>query len=293
MLSLAGPALAQDSVSASALSEVTITVDDGVFETNSTNRRYSVVQYWPEGSDDAVHVLIEEELASVRRDDSEAPVRSTVTVSTWRIGNDGSRKGGPGFTLTGDSGAVAGLAGNDAYYRVIEYGCCGALDRSTFFSLESGKPLLAVTGEPATLEVPNADGVMRVAGVLPSWAADRDGTFAKIKEAVAIITYADRTHPLQRLLLKGPADKSSDELLNDIMSEPVVGFRKSDGGDPETQFTLWTADGKRDPAAITGAVFSILFTPDYKIEIPVVADRLDAAHATLPKGFTLESLPAD
>jgi hypothetical protein len=188
MLSLAGSALAQGSVSASALSEVTITVDDGVFETNSTNRSYSVVQYWPEGSDDAVHVLIEEELASVRRDDSEAPVKSEVTVSTWRVGNDGSRKAGPAFAATGDSGAVAGLAGNDAYYRVVEYGCCGALDRSTFFSLESGQPLLAVTGEPATLEVPNAGGMLRVAGVLPAWAADRDRTFAKLKDAPAIVT---------------------------------------------------------------------------------------------------------
>jgi hypothetical protein len=293
MLSLAGSALAQGSVSASALSEVTITVDDGVFETNSTNRSYSVVQYWPEGSDDAVHVLIEEELASVRRDDSEAPVKSEVTVSTWRIGNDGSRKAGPAFAATGDSGAVAGLAGNDAYYRVVEYGCCGALDRSTFFSLESGQPLLAVTGEPATLEVPNAGGMLRVAGVLPAWAADRDRTFAKLKDALAIVTYADRTHTLQRALLKGPSNKSFDDLLNDIMSEPVVGFSKSAGNDPETQFTLWAADGKKDPAAITGAVFSIMFTPDYKIDIPVVADRLDIAHAILPKGFTLEPLPAN
>lgn len=293
MLSIAGAALAQGPVSDSASSEVKITVKDGVFETDSTNRRFTVVQYWPEGSSNPVHVLIKEEMASVLRDDSEGPVKSNVTVSTWRIGADGSRKPGPGFKLTGDSGAAAGLVGNDAYYRVVEYGCCGSLDRSTFFSLESGKPLLAVTGEPATLEVPNAGGIIRVAGILPSWAADRDDTFAKFKESLAIVTYADRTHTLQRALLKGPADKSFDDLINEVMSEPAVGFHKAGGGDPETQFTLWSADGKKDPAAITDAVFSIEFTPDYKVEIPVVADKLDIAHATLPKGFTLEALPVN
>jgi hypothetical protein len=292
-LSLTLPALAQDPVSDSAPSEVKITVKDGVFEIDSTNRRFTVVQYWPEGSSDAIHVLVKEEMASVQRDDSEGPVKSNVTISTWRIGADGSRKPGPGFNLTGDSGSTAGLVGNDAYYRVTEYGCCGSLDRSTFFSLESGKPLLSVTGEPATLEVPNAGGIIRVAGILPSWAADRDGTFAKFKDSVAIVTYADRTHALQRALLKGPADKSFDDLINEIMSEPVVSFHKAGGGDAETQFALWSADGKKDPAMITGAVFAIEFTPDYKIEIPVVADKLDIAHATLPKGFTLEALPVN
>jgi len=294
LLSFAGPALAQGPVGDSAPSEVKITVKDGVFETDSTNRRFTVVQYWPEGSSDPVHVLIKEEMTSVLRDDSEGPVKSSVTVSTWRIGVDGSRKAGPGFKLTGDSGSSAGLDGNDAFYRVVEYGCCGALDRSTFFSLESGKPLLSVTGEPATLEVPNAGGIIRVAGILPSWAADRDETFAKFKDALAIITYADRTRTLQRALLKGPADKSFDDLINEVMSEPVVGFRKAGGSDaPESQFTLWSADGKKDPAAITDAVFSIEFTPDYKVEIPVAADKLDLAHATLPTGFSLEALPAN
>jgi hypothetical protein len=292
-LTLTGPALAQGPVSDSASSEIKITVKDGVFETDSTNRRFTVVQYWPEGSNDPVHVLIKEEMASVLRDDSEGPVKSNVTVSTWRIGSDGSRKPGPGFKLTGDSGSAAGLDGNDAFYRVVEYGCCGALDRSTFFSLETGKTLLSVTGEPATLEVPNAGGIIRVAGVLPSWAADRDETFAKLKDALAIVTYADRTHTVQRAVLKGPADKSFDDLINEVMSEPVVGFRKASGGDLETQFTLWSADGKKDPAAITDAVFSIEFTPDHKVEIPVVADKLDIAHATLPKGFTLEAMPAN
>ncbi|HWA42497.1 MAG TPA: hypothetical protein VHA10_04750 [Hypericibacter adhaerens] len=294
LLSSALPALAQSPVSDSAASEIKITVKDGVFETDSTNRRFTVVQYWPEGSSEPVHVLIKEEMAAVLRDDSEGPVSASVTVSTWRVGTDGSRKPGPGFKLTGDSGSAAGLDGNDAFYRVVEYGCCGALDRSTFFSLESGKPLLSVTGEPATLEVPNAGGIMRVAGILPFWAADRDETFAKFKDALAIVTYADRTHTLQRALLKGPVDKSFDDLINEVMSEPVVGFRKADGSDaPDAQFTLWSADGKKDPAAITDAVFSIEFTPDYKVEIPVAADKLDIAHATLPKGFTLEALPAN
>lgn len=293
LLSFSLPALAQGPVSDSATSEVKITVKDGVFEVDTTNRRFTVVQYWPEGSADFVHMLLKEEMASVERDDSEGPVKSNVAVSTWKIGADGSRKPGPSFNLTGDSGAPAGLAGNDAFYRIIEYGCCGALDRSTFFSLESGKLLLAVSGEPATLEVPNSEGIMREAGVLPSWAADRDTSFLKFPDAVAIVTYADRTHMLQRAVLKGPAGKSYDDLLNDIMSEPVVGFHKAGGGDAEAQFTLWSADGKKDPAKITDAVFSIVFTPDYKVEIPVVADKLDFAHATLPKGFTLEALPVN
>lgn len=284
------PAEAAGPVSDSATSQVKITFPNGVFQVDSTNRSFAVVQYWPEGKADAIHLLLREEVASTLRDDSEAPVASKVSVTAWRIGADGSRTQTVAFSATGDTGAVADLAGNEAYYRVVENGCCGALDRSTFFSLESGQALLSITGEPATLEVPNAGGVMRIAGVLPSWAADRDGTFADRKEAVAIVTYAGRIHTLQRALLKGPPGQAFDQLLDQIMSEPTAMFSKADGSDADTQFTLWSADGKHDPAAITDALLTITFTPDYKVQIPVVKDSLDLAHAVLPKGFTLGPL---
>ena len=55
--------------------------------------------------------------------------------------------------------------------------------------------------------------------------------------------------------------------------------------------TLWSADKHTDPAAIGGFSIKLYLSEGNIVVIPVMADKLDLAHATLPAGLKIEPAP--
>ena len=68
-------------------------------------------------------------------------------------------------------------------------------------------------------------------------------------------------------------------------SSPTASRRKS------SYLTLWSADKQTDPAAIGGYSIKVNLSPGNTVIIPVKADKLDLAHASLPAGLAIEPAP--
>jgi len=286
LVALAGSAGAAP-IEDKASSTVQIDFPDGVMRVETKTSGFTVATYWPEGDAEQVHVLLQQRVDIVQREDAEGPATATVKLAAWRVADGADLV--PIFDLTADGEAarVEQIDGSDAYVAVTRFGCCGALDANQLYSLENGRLLMEYAGTPAWLEVPNSRGVVRIAGLDTAWSASLNPIFADDRTLVGILAYATRTEPLRQIAIR-----LTGGTIDDVMSEPELVFM-AEGKEPDAHFTLWSADGKTDPKAIAGASLRVTFTPDYVATIPIVADELDLAHAKTTGGLALSTLPQD
>jgi len=269
-----------------ATSSVEIDFPDGVMRVETRTSAFTVATYWPEGADAQVHVLLQQRVDIVQREDAEGPEKATVALAAWRV--DGADLD-PVFDLTteGEAARIENIDGSDAYVAVTRYGCCGALDATRLYSLENGQMLMEYSGRAAWLEVPNSRGVVRIVGLDTAWSASANPVFSNDRSLVGILSYATRTGPLRKVAIR-----LTNGTVDDVMSEPELVFT-AEGAEPDREFVLWPADGKTDPKAITGAAIRVTFTPEHVATIPILADELDLAHATATGGLALAALPLD
>lgn len=182
---------------------------------------------------------------------------------------------------------IESLAGSDAYVAVAQFGCCGALEATKLFSLENGAPLMEYTGAPAWLEVPNSRGLVRLVGVDTAWSASADPRFGADPSLVAVLSYATRTAALRQVGIR-----IGGGTVDAVMSVPELAFVAA-GAEPDPHFVLWPADGRTNPRAITDVAVRVTFTSEHVAIIPIVADELDLAQATLTGGLTVSLLPPE
>ncbi len=270
-----------------ASSTVQIDFPDGVMRVETKTSGFTVATYWPEGDAGQVHVLLQQRVEIVQREDAEGPETATVELAAWRVADGADLV--PIFDLTADGEAarIEPIDGSDAYVAVTRFGCCGALDATKLYSLENGRLLMEYAGTPAWLEVPNSRGVVRIAGLDTAWSASFNPIFADDRTLVGILAYSTRTEPLRQIAIR-----LTSGTIDDVMSEPELVFM-AEGKEPDAHFTLWSADGKTDPKAISGASVRVTFTPDHVAIIPIVADELDLANAKTTGGLALSTLPQD
>jgi hypothetical protein len=286
LLGLALPAFAKP-IQDKATSTVEIDFPDGVMRVQTRTSGFTVASYWPEGASDPVHVLLQQRVDITQREDAEGPEQATVALAAWRV-DDGAELT-PVFDLetAGEAARIENLAGSDAYVAIDRYGCCGALDTTKLYSLESGALLMEYVGAPAWLEVPNSRGLARLAGIDTAWSASANPLFGADPSLVAILAYSTRTAPLRQVAIR-----LTGGTVDAVMSEPELAFA-AEGAEPDPHFVLWSADGRTDPKAITGAALRVTFTPEHVAVIPILADELDLANATTTGGLALAPLPQD
>jgi len=268
-----------------ATSSVRIDFPDGVMRVETKTDEFQVVSYWPEGATDPKRVLVQQSVRVVQREDAEGPEAAEVSVATWHVIGEGNRAKMINLDAKGEVARPLAINSNPAYFAVTSLGCCGALDATQLYSLENGKLLMQYSGEPAWLEVPNSRGLMRIAGLDNAWSASFDPQYQADPSLVAILTYAAPTKPMRRVAIRLTAG-----VIDNVMSLPELAFLAADA-DPDPHFTLWSADGKRDPKSITDVSLRVTFTPDYIVTIPIVADNLDLAHAAATGGLAVAELP--
>ena len=117
-----------------------------------------------------------------------------------------------------------------------------------------------------------------------AYSATDDGAFDDRKETVGLLTYAAPDKPLARYRLVAKDQASVDA----FMGEAVVRLVDDTKAEETDSLTLWSADKKTDPAAIGGFSIHVNLSPGNTVVIPVKADKLDLAHATLPAGLSIE-----
>jgi hypothetical protein len=136
------------------------------------------------------------------------------------------------------------------------------------------------------LEVPNGHDLYRYVALHAAYSAT-DDTFGARKETVGLLTYAAPDRPLARYRLVAKDQASVDVFMGEATVRLVA-----DGKPEETDsLTLWSADKQTDPAAIGGYSIKVNLSPGNTVVIPVKADKLDLAHASLPAGLTIEPAP--
>jgi len=177
----------------------------------------------------------------------------------------------------------------EAYVTTL-YGCCGALDAETYFSLVNGRKMLTANGPLAMLEVPNSRGLIRFAGVETPWSATLDPMFQEQPDLLGIIAYASHEGMIERAALRIRADDLAS-LADSLMALPELEWVPDDGSDIAREITLWSLDGETDPAKLTGVSLRVTYTPEAWVEIPIVADRLELANAQPAPSLALQPLP--
>jgi hypothetical protein len=242
------------------------------------------------GADEPTQIVVELETDTTRRSDAEGFLKDSVTATAWRI--DGAAKRTPLWSLR-EPGDMGEIEHDQPLFIVRQPGCCGARNSFATFALDNGRRLFTATGERAsecwaTLEIPNSHGVYRYIALHAAYSAT-DDTFGSRKETVGLLTYAAPDRPLARYRLLAKDQAGVDVFMGEATVRLVA-----DGKPEETDsLTLWSADHRADPAAIGGYSIKVNLSPGNTVIIPVKADKLDLAHASLPAGLTIEptSLP--
>jgi hypothetical protein len=217
------------------------------------------------------------------------PVSAKVKVTAYALSKAG--KGPVRFTIE-DEGDEAKAEG--AFLTITRWGCCGALDTHAVYSLETGAYLFNATGDRSE----SGDWVTmdEKAG---GWASDRivsyhvkptmddDRVLAGAPNAAAVINYASPTAPIQRILVTLP-QKLIDDDAPGLWDPKLLLIAKSQPkGD--TSYFAQTTDGPEK--AYDGVTARLALDDKTVIAIPIKGDRLDIAHAELPKGYALKDVP--
>jgi hypothetical protein len=293
----ATPALADPIVDEKVATETTIELQDGAYLIRTTNRRHDITSFFDdrdgtEGTSGGVmrRFLVQTEIDRVTReaDDAEIDVHSSVLRATARpLTQSGLGEAGMNIETNADEVAVSG-----PYVVTTLWGCCVEQPAHEVYSLYSGKRLFSATGpgefgDWLTMgkKGPTYDQRL-VAAHFAITARDR-AELGEDEDRVAVITYATEAEPLQRLALSVPGGRSSDLPLEWNVKLLWVTADQPNG----VEHNFINQEG--DAATVyTGLSLRIQLDDSSRIDIPLEADRLVPAKATLPDGFTLAEVPA-
>ncbi len=288
---LAAPALAADLVSEQQPSTVTVVKEGAGIRIDTVNRRYAVNVYGAALKDLTIErqlLLIEETASQVEVDQEESRFdEPRVKVTAYPLSTAG--KGAALFSIEGVGDTVVA----DGPFLILKrYGCCVEQETNAVYSLETGKYLFNATGEGqsgqwASLGAKGGFRNERILAYHTAPTAMDDVVFKGIQNAGAVISYASKTEPLQRIVVTLPqAAVDADAPLNWLPKIDLVSTQYPDGidrifverdGDPKTLFT--------------DATMRLMLDDQTKIEIPLKEDRLDLKAARLPEGYGLAELP--
>ena len=282
---------AAGTISRGAESTAEIAVEGEALVSHLVNRGFAVERPYDHATGRFVPLLLRQQIDVVRRSDAEAPSAAAVTVDAWSLGAEADAA--PIWSIKDKGEAAQGWG--EQFLVLTSVGCCGARDVYTGYSLLNGRRLFSATGNRlpgdwARLEVPNSHGLLRWAFLHAAYSADNDSVFAGHRGAVAMVSYVSETEPQRRLLFAAADPGQMDRFIG---WDSMIGFTVNGHGQPEQQVELWSADGRRDRAAIGGISLSVRFTEGLIATVPIENDALDLAHATLPDGLTVQELPAE
>jgi hypothetical protein len=252
---------------------------DAVFPVVDNGRFYVVSDY---GTDQAARELtIQEHIVTDVRTDREC--------CEARITANGFINDKPVWTLTkkDDEAEMYGR-----FYRTVRHGCCGSATRDSYFDPLTGRLAFIATESLASIEVVSSSN---------AYSLDRYVALNRISEPgddqfVLQIQYGPQSGPSQVAFLTYPGQDAapSSTKLQLLSHEKLAPGQPN----PSDDLTLFPPDYPSQRAASTESIsgFSISLTVSGfpPVQIPVVKDRVDFQHLSLPKGFRISDLvPAE
>jgi hypothetical protein len=216
------------------------------------------------------------------------PGAAKVKVTAYGLTEAG--KGPARFTIEaeGDEAEVEG-----PYLAIKRWGCCADGETNAIYSLETGAYLFNATGNRgqfgdwATLGAKGGGwDTSRIVAyhAMPTLADDT--VLAGAPNAAIAISYASPTAAIQRILVTVPKKMIDDSVPNDWT--PKVDL--VDKTQPKGDSGYYAQAGGRPEKAYDGVTVRLTLDEKTAIRIPIKGDRLDIAHAELPKGFALREI---
>lgn len=285
------PSLADPIVNEASTTETTIELQDGAYLIHTLNRRHDITSFFDDrdGTGTMRRFLVQTEIDRVTReaDDTEIDVQSSVLRATARpLSQSGLGEISMNIQTNADEVAVSG-----PYVVTTLWGCCIEQPVHEVYSLHSGKRLFSATGpgdfgDWLTMGKKGPTYDQRVvAAHFAITARDRDELGAD-QDRVAVITYATEAEPLQRVALSVPGGRAGDLPLEWNVKLLWITPDQPDG----VEHNFINQEG--DAATVyAGIGLRIQLDDANRIDIPLEADRLVPAKASLPEGFTLIDVP--
>jgi hypothetical protein len=225
-------------------------------------------------------------------ENTEGPVTETeegpskVKVTAYALSKAG--KGAVRFTIEAEG---TGVKADGPYLSIERDGADNDSPTYAIYSLETGAYLFNATGEGAsgqwaTMGTQGGWDSQRIVSyhVMPT-AAD-DTVLAGAPNAAAVINYATSTGAIQHVLVTVPKQLIDDSKPIDWLPKlDVISKDQPKGGD-----NVFVQSEEAPEKAYDGVIVRLALDDKTVIRVPIKGDRLDVAHATLPKGFALKDM---
>jgi len=282
LLAASAPAQAQQRLTSQSSYEPLPRTESCTGGYRTTGVRYTVVgTAISEG--EPPHLVLEEKTAVEQCDNLEGPTRAEVSVVARPARNPAAR---PAWTIRrrGERGEVFAELPGEQLYRITEYGCCGAENLDSYYSLVNGR--LLFTADQPLLYLDAAPFGTGMVAVHDAQAADDPAGAANDRTLVAAIAFGDSDHAPQRVWLRGPS--------NDFYVKQVEWVARGPGGEVKRDRTLGVGGelNARWSVAVSIEVEGMSGSPTGHVEIPVENGRLAVEKARVPASFRLAAVPA-
>jgi hypothetical protein len=196
---------------------------------------------------------------------------ASVDLTARAVGKDG--KAGAIRYRIHENGEGALLYG--PLYVVSMEGCCDSQDGHVVYSVQTGKRLMYTTGRTPvgaleSLRLPKSGA--RSVGAYAANSAYDQAVFAGSGDTLAVVTYATDDAPLMRVVVTRPGHPHESPPYFDRLE--VRRSPQKAGEEPSV-------------------TVHVQFFDDVYVDLPVVDDALDVAHATCSDGLTVRKAPLD
>lgn len=251
-----------------------------------SNARYTVVGTGAFEGSQPPHLVLEERVATDHCENQEGS-DGTVTVTARPAARPSSR---PVWTIrqAGNDGGVwwGDDMGGEEMYRVVRYGCCGAENLSTYYSLRTGHRLFSADQPLLYIEVTNV-GTGYLALHTPM-AADGGPGGESDRTQVAVLSFGGPGRVMQNLLVRGTSNEYSVSRFELVARGPGGRVKRGRWLDINAEIGAgWsvaaelTLEGMGESTANTKA----------DIQVPIENGRLVPEKARIPAPFRISVIP--
>ena len=287
----AAPSLADPIVSEKSTTETTIELQEGAYLIHTVNRRHDIASFFDDRDGTGVmrRFLVQSEIDRITRESDDTEIdtqQSALRVTARPLSQSGLGEVSMNVQTDADEVAVSG-----PYVVTTVWGCCVEQPVHEVYSLYSGKRLFSATGpgefgDWLTMGKKGPTYDQRVVAAHFAITARDRAELGPDENVVAVITYATEAEPLQRVAVSVDGGRSGDLPLE--WNVKLLWITPDQPEGVEHNFFNQDADAA---TVYTGIKLRIQLDDANRIEIPLEADRLVPANATLPDGFTLADVP--
>ncbi|HEX9940088.1 MAG TPA: hypothetical protein VGB15_23330 [Longimicrobium sp.] len=256
------------------------------FGYQTTSVRYAVVGTGAFANAQPPHLVLEERVAKDRCENHEGgrgevtvaarPAERPTATPVWRI------------RAPGDEGGVwhDGDLGGEEMYRVVRYGCCGAQNLSTFYSLRTGHRLFAADRPLLYIEVERiGTGYLALHSGM---AADGGPGGERDRTQVARISFGGPGRVMQDVVIRGPSHEFYVPRFELVARGPGGRIKRGNRLDINDEigagWTVVVAVGLEGMGAADPP-------PRAEILIPLENGRLAPEKARVPAGWRVAVVP--